>query len=192
MIFFIIGYFALILDNKYYSVCRMPARIQTEPDLINTIKIRQEEYTEFLYHKGSNIISNTNVIKNKTLIYPIYDEFISNAKVPWYINYRDLGALLENDSLYAGVKMGNNRAVFELIVATISRDAKDLNKYYRHEINSMDELNTKPSIVKLMDVTYSATNTTAKLIGGYWEDGLTSALITPTEELEDIEALLRA
>ena len=48
------------------------------------------------------------------------------------------------------------------------------------------------SYIPLNSVYYAATNTVNKLAGNHFDKGVVSALITPTEEIEHIESLLRA
>ena len=56
----------------------------------------------------------------------------------------------------------------------------------------MDEvLSRPPALIPFRSVTYGATNTTAKLMGAYFDEGLTSALVNPSQRTEKIEELLR-
>ena len=85
-----------------------------------------------------------------------------------------------------------NPEVMELIASMVSRNQKNRLEYYRHTIQNRDELKTNPPLfVALRSVSDSATNTTNKLGGSYFEEGLTSALVNPTERVERIEDLLR-
>lgn len=189
---YIIGIFCIIIDDKYYGVSKVPSMMKILPASISTIKIDNENYLEFVFHKGEIVVDNIKLIKNINLLYPIFKEFVSNGNVPWYINYEDFGSLFELSQKYTGRRLGANNAIFEMIVAVISRNSRDLTKSYRYGIKNLSDIHTDPpTVIKIGNVTYGATNTTAKLIGGYWEDGLVSALINPTDKVEPIENLLR-
>ena len=186
----VLGIFALVL-GEHYCVNLAPTKLRIEPDDIQMQTIGDEVYFAFYFEPNSTVISNLNAIKDNTLLYTIYNEFILKGHVPWYIDYRDLGELFSLSKTYAGLKLGANHAVMELFAATVSRVATEPKVQYRHQAQ-LDTLKTDPPVVVgLRNVSYSATNTTAKLLGSYWDDGLVSALNHPSTTLEPIEQLLR-
>lgn len=131
-------------------------------------------------------------MKTDTLVFRIYDEFIAKGRVPWYMGYDELGKLFDTAKTFAGANIGQNHEVTELLVSMIARDPEDRTKYYRQTVKSLGDLVSRPpSIIPLRSVQYSATNTVNKLAGSYWNDALTSALVSPGERTERIEALLR-
>ena len=79
----------------------------------------------------------------------------------------------------------------QMFAAAITRDSANRAKYYRHTLSDLPSEDRPPTFIPLRSVTYGATNTTAKLMGSYWNDGLTSALVNPSEKTERIEQLLR-
>jgi len=188
----ICGIFAIVVDDQFFGVSSAMAMMRIEPTITNTIKIEDEDYLEFVFDPGCTVISSTELVKSDTFIYLIYSEIIAKGNVPWFMNYEDMGRLFESAPHHAGVSVGANFAVIEMIMAAISRSEKDRTKYFRHQLNSMQDLEKEvPAFIPLRSVTYGASNTTAKLIGAYWEEGLTSALVNPTETVEPIEGLLR-
>lgn len=187
-----LGFFPIVLDDGSYAVSSALTMVRTKPDEINNIKIEDEGYLELVYYAGSSVIANTEVLQDANLLFLTWDEFISKGKIPWYLNYEDLGKIYENSKHYTGVTLGANRVILELIASVIARDPKNLNSHYRHVVKSIGDLTAyPPTVVKLNSVTYGASNTTAKLIGAYWEEGVTSALINPSQKNEAIEDLLR-
>lgn len=188
---YVIGLFALVV-GKQYGVSKAPTMLRIAPDNIRTVKIQDEDYLEFTFEPGSVVIANVNAVQDNQLLYVIYNEFIAKGNVPWYFNYQDMGELFTLSKRYTGSKLGANRVITELIVATIARNPENLNQQYRQSIDNLQALTkTPPKFIKLNSVTYGATNTTAKLIGAYWDEGLNSALVNPTEKQEPIETLLR-
>lgn len=188
---YILGIFAVVIGDRY-GVSRAPAMLRVEPDNIATVKIEDEDYLELTFEPGSSVISNTDVVQNNSLLYTIYNEFIAKGYIPWYFTYQDLGELFSLSKYYTGTFLGANHVIPELIAATISRNPDNLKQQYRHVVEKPQDLDkVPPHIVKLNSVTYGATNTTAKLIGAYWEEGVTSALVHPSAKHEDIEDILR-
>ena len=132
------------------------------------------------------------LVKQATLVYKIFDEFIARGRTPWYLDYNDLAKLFMSADRHAGVNLSTSHAILEMFAAAICRDSADKTKYYRHTVSSQDEIHTRPPVViALRNITHGATNTTAKLLGSYWNEGLTSALVNPSMKVEAIEELLR-
>lgn len=184
--------FAIVVGDKYYGVSKAPSMTRLTPDTIRTVTIGEDEYLELVFEKGSVVMPNTNLVNDDTLLYYIYNEYFAKGKVPWYINYRDLGSLFEHAKDYTGTSLGANHVVTELITAAIARDNNDKTKFYRHVVDNVRQIHSKaPVIVPLKSVTYGASNTTAKLIGAYWDEGVTSALVNPSDKTEPIEEILR-
>ena len=189
---YIVGMFAMTVDDTYYSFCNINALIQITPDSVNKINIEGEDYLEFVFMKGSTVIKNTFLVMNDILVFRIYDEFMSKGNIPWYMNYEDAGKMFETAGKHGGTSVGSNPEVVEMLIATIFRDAKDRNISLRTIINTREDLITKKFVtIPLRSVAYAASNTTNKLAGSYFSVGLTSALVNPTERTEKIEAILR-
>lgn len=189
---YILGLFGIVSPDGYYSVSRCLAMVKTEPSVINIVTVDDTEYMELVYEPGNSVIANTDIVQSDDLLYEVYNEFIARGNVPWYMDYYDLGKLFEMAKYYCGVKLGANHVILEMLAATVSRDPKDPVKYYRQVVKTQkDVLDNPPKIIKLDSVTYGATNTTAKLIGAYWDEGVTSALVNQSDKLEPIEDLLR-
>lgn len=188
----ILGIFDISVDDKYNGVSLAPTMLRIEPSTINTVDINGDKYYEFVFLPGSVVIADLMAVKDDTLPYHIYDLFIASGKIPFYFTYSDLGDLFSLAEYQAGIKIGANNAVMEMIVAVISRTESDRTKYYRHEISKIADQHSNPPVyIPFSDVSYNATNTTARLIGSYYDQGVTSALINPSQRTENIETILR-
>lgn len=188
----IVGIFAIVVDEAYYGVSTTNAMVQITPTATSTVKYDGETYLEFQFDVGSTVFKSTELLRNDLLVYYIFDMFVSKGRVPWYLNYYDLLGLFSTADKYAGVGLNASHAILEMIVAAICRDPKDRTSYYRQSLaNEADVLKTPPSVVPLRSIGLGATNTTAKLMGAYWNEGLTSALVNPSDRVENIEELLR-
>ena len=187
-----VGIYAIVFEDNFYAVSLAPAMIRMEPTEVNIVKVDGDDYVEFFFQKGSVITPNVNLVKQDVLVYQIYDELVAKGRVPWFFGYEDLGKLFKDTPHHAGVKIGANHAILEMIIASIARTQDDRTKYYRHVVQDKKDLKDNPPVfISLRSVAYGATNTTAKLMGAYFEEGLTSALTNPAEKTEHIEELLR-
>lgn len=188
----IVGIYAIVVDEQYYAVSNICAMVRIEPNSTSKITLDEEDYYLFEFKPGNTIISSVNLLKTDTLTYRIYDEIISKGRVPWYMDYADLGKIFDTAKYHAGANIGENSEVTELIVSLISRDPRDRTVYYRQSVkDEQDIVKRPPAFIPLRSVQYAATNTTNKLAGSYFSDGLVSALVSPADRVERIEDILR-
>ena len=189
---YIVGIYAMIVDDKYYAVSLVNAMIRIEPTSYIKIKIDEIDHLEFYFEPGSTVMSSVNLVKKDTLIYSIFDEILSKGKVPWFMTYDDMGHIYDTANYHSGANIGTDSEVTELIVSLIARDSKNRSKYYRNTIKSLADIkDNPPTFIPLRSVEYGATNTTNKLAGSYFSSGVVSALVTPTDRVEKIEKILR-
>ena len=188
----IVGIYAIVLDDTYYAVSLVNAMVQIEPSSTTKVMFDEEQYYEFSFDPGSTVLSSTNLVKTDTLVYRIYAEIISKGNVPWYLGYLDLAKIFDTAKYHAGANIGKNHEVTELVVSIIARDKENRHINYRQVVKDFNEIKTKPPVyISLKNLTYAATNTTNRIAGSYFGDGLISALVNPTDRLEKIENILR-
>lgn len=188
----IVGIYAIVVDNQFYGVSLINSMLKINPSSTLKVKIYGVEYFEFTFNPGSTVIKTNVLIKVDTLVYRIYDEIISKGRVPWYLDYNDLGKIFDTAKSHAGANIGQNNEVTEMIVSMISRDKNDKTKYYRTTVVDSEYVKTNPpAFIPLRSVIYAATNTTNKLAGSYFSTSIVSALVSPAERTERIESLLR-
>lgn len=185
---FILGIYAIILDTNEYAVCNIPAMINITPDRIIQTKINDDEYYEFHFDAGSTIIKDLNVVRRDTILFNILNEFIFNGNVPWFMGYEDLGKLFDYTDKFAGSHVGNLYEVNEFIASMIARCQDNRSFYYRLG----NDFKKTPTYISLKSVLYAVKGTVNKLAGSYFNEGLVSALVEPSTQVEKIESLLRA
>lgn len=187
-----IGILAICVANKYYATSTLNAMMRLSPTRISTVRVNEVSYLEFAFDPGAIVFVETQVVKIDTIIYRIFDEIIAKGRVPWYLGYNDLAKLFETADKFAGVGLSRSHAILEMIAAAICRAPKDRTLYYRQIVKSQEDLTrTPPVTIPLRSISYGATNTTSKLMGSYWADGMASALVNPSDKVEKIEELLR-
>lgn len=171
-----VAIFAIVCDGKY-MVSNVCSNMQLTPSSIYSEQIDKEEYYILEFDAGTVITPRTALIVDDAITYNVYDEFIGKAKIPWFMNYEDVGKCVANAHYYSNIRLGGTNAVMELIVASIARDSKDIKKFYRESVNSLDNQNIDPPVIlPFKSIISGTTNTMGKLIGSYFDEGLTSAL----------------
>lgn len=189
---YIVGIYGIVVEDQYYGSSTVNAMMRIEPTSVMRILVDGEEYFEFSFDAGATVITSTMLVKTDTLVYRIYDEIYAKGHVPWYLSYLQLGRLFETAVKHAGARLGQNQEVTELIASIISRDETDRNKQYRSTVKSLDDLSRRPpAYIPMRSIQYAANNTLNKLAGSYFGEGVVSALVSPAERTERIEALLR-
>lgn len=188
-----IGLFIIVTEDQFYSLVSVNAMIGLKPSSFNKTIHDDVEYHELVFDPGSVVITSLDLVQNDTVLYRLYDELFSKGKVPWYVGYEDLGNIYDTARRFAGAGVGESPEVVQLLTSLITRNKNNRNQYYRSVITSRKDLVENPPVyIPLRSVFYAATNTTNKLAGSYFADGVTSALLTPSDRVESIERLLKA
>jgi hypothetical protein len=188
---YILAFFSLIVNDQFYTVSETAAMIRITPSSTERVTIRNTAYIEFSFFPGDRVFYGIDLVKNDTLTYYIYDEHVAKGNMPWSFNYFDMLKLFETAEEYAGINLGN-RAVPELIISTMGRNADDFTQLYKHVLQDYSDVDERPpAVVPFRSVIWNTSDTTSKLIGSYFSDSITSALVNPSERVERIEELLR-
>lgn len=184
--------FAMVIDDKFYSVCNVCSALILTPTFTTITKIGDDEYYEFVFEPGATIAPTLESEKNSGLVYRIYDDIIARAHIPWYLNHQDVGKILLYSNKHGGIWLAATNVPMELIISIISRNSKDVTKHFRHTCNSFDDvLKNPPVYVPIGSVILGAKNTTSALMGSRIEDGMISSLVSPSTETSIVETILR-
>lgn len=190
---FTYGLFPIILENGNYSVCNVNAIIELDPVKTLVVTLEDTDYHEFYFEPGSVIIKSLDLVQREALMFNVMDEFIFKGKIPWYVEYDDLGHLFDTAKQHANSNVAQNPEVIEFIASLITRSKQDRTKYIRNLAERYSDFNLdKIDYIPLSNVFYSAHSTVNKLAGSYFNDGVISALVTPSENVEQIEKILRS
>lgn len=183
--------FAIVIDGVY-AVSNLCSSITLTPSSTTVVSYEGEDYFEFSFDKGSVVSPNINLVVDDKNAYNIYNEFIAKGRIPWFMSYEDFGKILTTAHSHAGIELSGTNAPLELIITSIARNNKNLYEYYRNTIKSLgDQFTNPPSYVPFKSVSYGATNTAGKIMGSYFDEGLTSALTAPEGGPEGVEVHLR-
>lgn len=181
--------FPIVLDDKYYAVCQACALMTPGMNQIQTVEIEGEEFFELLFEPGDELFTNLDLVQIATITFRVYDYFEAKGKVPWFINADDLSKLFETAKIHAGVSLGVDQAILEMYATVNTRDPNNRRRYFRHA--AIEDQDKRADFIPLRSVSYSATNTTARLQGNYFDEGMTSLLTNPSFQVQSIESQLR-
>lgn len=181
----------MVIDNKNnYGIVSAPIMQDITPVNISNVSLDGVPYIELEFNKGDVFIPNNNLIMSDTFMYDIFDEFYIKGNVPSFLDYMDVRNLMLETKKYANSNIGNNPLIFELFTSIISRDPKNKKVYYRNMKSRTNK--TRPTYVGLSNIYYSYDNTGAKLIGGYFGEGITTAIVEPETRSSDVSNILRS
>jgi hypothetical protein len=186
------GFFPIIFDSDEYAVLSVCAMVELNPYKLTTVSIDDDDYYEFYFDAGQVVFKATDLVKKETLMYNVFDEFIFKGKLPWYAEYEDVGKLFDTALYHAGSKVARNLEVIEFVASMISRSKADRTKYIRTLAESYNDVRLeKVDFVPLKSVFYSVSSTLNKIAGSYFTDGVTSALVQQSDNVEKIERIIR-
>ena len=174
-----------------YGVLNVCTMVELSPSKVLKVIVHGEEYYELHFYAGGVVVSNTACVKKDTIPYNIIDEVIFKGKVPWYVEYDDIGKLYDTAKEYANSNVGQSSETMEFIASLICRVPKDRTRYARLEMSAYEDA-SKMTFIPLKSVIFAASTTLNKLTGSYFKDGVNSAIVNPTHKVETVESILRA
>lgn len=190
---FAYGLFPVIFEDGTYSVINICGYVELDPLKTTIKKIGEVDYYEFSFEANQVLFKTTKLVKRDEVIYAILNELIFKGKVPWYVDYNDLGKLFDTAKKHANSNVGNNPEVMEFIASMVTRTTKDRSTYLRTQVKDYKDIqNGLVAYVPLKSVLYSVNSTVNKIAGSYFNEGVVSALVNPTNKAEKIEKILRA
>lgn len=188
-----VGMLCFALESGEYSVMNVMSRIKFSPKRVSKVSFDEVEYYQLEFDPNSVVIVSTEVLRDNTVIYPLLDEFIFRGKVPWYFEYDDLLRMFDTANSHASSRTGEVPETIEAIVSIIARDPKNRKELIRHLLNGKPvNGKLKPAWVPLASVQYSVSNPLSKFAGGYFNDGVVSALVSPSDSVSSVEKVLRS
>lgn len=189
---YVFGVYALILEDGTYSVCTICAMQKIAPYKVEQVSVGGVKYHEFSFSEGDVVIKDTTLVKNDLLMYNLIDEIYFKGKVPWYINYEDLGKLFNTSRIHANSGINDSLATIELLASIAARNPDNLMEHYCLAVEDREHLiSNPPTFVPLSSVYYSRPGTLHKIAGPYFNDGIISALVSQSDTVDNVERLLR-
>lgn len=186
--------FCVVLEDGRWGLCSMPNQIHLTPASTTMDKMDDEDYMVLSFAKGGTISNNSQLTRNTTVVYDIYDRFYSSGYRPWFVDYDNYCKLLQHADRCAGIRLSHNNCALELTVAQICKNPDDRTVTYRHILkDGYDKKKVKaPYVAPLQSVLFNANNTSTRIVGAYLNQGILSAMTYRSERSEPIEELLRS
>lgn len=189
---YVVGHFAYVDTDGFYAVNRTNAMLRISP--ITQFKYNHEgdDYIVYEFPKGATVVENMDLIVNNDLPFDVFVFYIDQALVPWWLSYEDMGKLFQNSQYYSEFKVGADPSIYEAMVATIARNPKNLNEYYRHTLKDAGSFAVRPGYVPFRSVIFGPRSPMAKLLGNYINQAIPSALVNEADQIDSVEKHLRS
>lgn len=188
----VFGFFPIIFEDNVYSVMNVCGLIDIKPTSIGKVKIDEDPYIDFIFDGPTTLIDNVNIVKQDTITYNVLEELFIGGKVPWWCGIHDLCCIFDTADIHAGSNIGAMQEIIEFISGVVCRKKDNMSVSIRHGAESQKDIDLdRIEFVPLMSVLYSVNNTTAKLSGSYFQDGVVSAIVNPASRVSKVERILR-
>lgn len=192
----VVGYYAIINESNDYAIVNIPAFQDLKPGKITLATIggknnNKDTYIVLSFFKDEVFLVNNSIVKDSNNLFNIVNEFFIKGNVPWYIDYEDLSNMLIETNKYTGVSAANNPLVFEVLTSIIARDSFHPKDLYKDGLLK-NKNNSRPTYIGLSDIYLSYDDTGSRLVGSYFGQGLTNAIVDPETKTSESSKLLRA
>lgn len=181
-----IGIYAIVDSKNNYAISTIPTVQELSPVSVEDALVGEEKYKILNFNKNSVFMPNSKLIVTADYMYQLFDNFYSQGRVPWFLDYEDLCDLLLESKQYMGNGIGEAILAFEIITSISAREASKPTNYYR-----LSNMKNKPTYVGLKNLFYSYNNTGAKLVGNYFKTGLMTAMMDPETKSSETSNILR-
>lgn len=182
---YILALFILVIDGAY-TLFNANALMNIKPSSINTVFMDGIECIEFSFQAGDVVIGNLNVAQDNNLPYYIGDIIVNKGNIVPYLTKDDFLQLFITAGNIAGLRLPNYAYVI-FYLSHVLRLEKDKSKLAR------EGKPTDPwTFIPFNSVMYATNSTLTKMNGSYLDEGIQSALVSPSEEASSIEQILRA
>ncbi|QNI20986.1 hypothetical protein [Vibrio phage vB_pir03] len=186
-----VAIFVVVLEDGSWDVCSICSIIPLTPAGSTIVKINQVDYYELTWEKGDVICPNLNLVQRSSLAFEIYDEFVTKNRIPPYMDNIDQCKLLDTIKEFTGVDLQTNYSLLRIYNATTTRATQDRTQPARELYKKQSDFHAMDvDRIALRSVAYVADNTTTRLLGSYLAQGFNSALVNPSENIEEVEQIL--
>lgn len=188
---YVFGQMAIILEDNTYGFVNAITRVEVDPTSVKMVTVEDKDYYEFYFEPGSVVIKNNQVVKDDKILYFVLDEFIFQAKVPWYMSYNDRLNMFLNVQRYVGLNAASAPQIIELMASITARWSKDESIFIRQAAKTYKDADVIINI-PFASVQDSVLGTLDKIDGNYFEPAITGALVSPSPRANRVERILRA
>lgn len=181
-----LGIMNLVFNEKEYAPLCILGIVEIVPSEIEEIVINNSNYYKLTLNDGDTLIKHLDIIQDGSIPYSIFMEFVSYGKLPYFFSYENVSKIFDTTKKMTGVGLDIDHVIYEMVFAHLHRDKEKKSIFYR-----LTDMKKDPLYIPLRSVELGTQSTTAKLLGSYFNDGLTASLITENTTHYDIEDYLR-
>lgn len=189
---YVVGHFAYVDTDGFYAVNRTNSMLRISPITQFKYNHEGEDFIVYEFPKGATVVENMDLIVNNDLPFDVFVFYIDQALVPWWLSYEDMGKLFENSAHYSEFRVGADVSIYEAMVATIARNPKNLNEYFRHTLKTAADADKPRGWVPFKSVIFGPRSPMAKLLGNYINQAIPSALVNEADQIDSVEKHLRS
>lgn len=185
----ILGVCAFYNDKFQYGVSMATSMATLGPNTMETVEMDGEPYYVFTFEPGSVVFVATEMVRDKKLVNAILDYFNDYGHSPWFMSDLLQSELLRDTRYWNDISLGGGQVVYDMMVAPLARDPKNIKTQFRHALKSESEIHTRPILLPSRDIGANASSNLARLNGSEMKVGIKSALLSKVEREEDLEKL---
>ena len=181
-----VGIMDMVINNEYNAQLHLLSIIQMSVTETSTITIEGKEYYKFSLTHGDIFMHNTQLVKNQSVIYAVYVEFLTRGNLPYHLSYDKLATVFDSAKEVCDVNLPVNHAIFEMMYSHLSRSKENKFQQYRYT-----DMKDDFDFIGLNNVAYAPDSTSARMLGSYFSDGTLASLLHKNEKPAIFEDLLR-
>lgn len=188
------GLFPVILSTGEFALVNTSAMFSISPTSISIIKVEEVEYYEFYFAKDTVVFKTTSLLESSKIIFEAFQAFFFMGRVPWYVGYDDHAKLFDTAVQFAGFGPMRNPEMVEFLTAMVARQANSTNSnFLRNIITDYSETEIgKVTFIPMGSVIASVKSSLNKISGAYAQDGIISAIVSPSTQVGTVERIVRA
>lgn len=173
-------------DNEKHLLF-LPAILTMNPSTVVFQKVNGEDIVFASFQKGDIFIKNRQLVKTEYIAFILFNYYVDKNHIPDQMTYDDLATVFQRVAAVTGSKISKfNNAAFEILMAHTCRSSDNIAIPYR-----LTDMKKKYIHVKLGDMAHITTTVTAKLISGYLQGSITTAINSEVTNESTLEEILR-
>lgn len=165
----------------------LPALLTMCPSTVVYQKVNGEDQVFASFSKGDLFLKSRKLVKTEYIAFILFNYYVDKNHIPELVSYDDLATIFQRIAQVTGSKISKfNNAAFEILMAHTARSADNIAVPYR-----LTDMKKKYIHVKLGDMAHITTTVTAKLISGYLQGSITTAINSEVTNESTLEEILR-
>lgn len=185
----ILGVFVIFNDKLQYGVSMATTMVTLGPCIVETVDVDGDPHYVFTFDAGGEVFTTTSLVKDKKPVNLILDYFNDYGHSPWFLSLLLQSELLRDTQYWNGFKVGGGQVVYDMMVAMLARDPKNIKTQYRHVLKSENDIHERPILLPSRDIGENTTSNLARLNGSELKVGIKAGLLSKVEREEDLEKI---